>query len=151
MSKQDSLDDIVGKARGEAEALGSQNDSASGQKKPETSKNANLIVLVIIALVLLLVRVVVIDAESRQLDEDAALAALQIFTEADSRIVDYFRQNRELPEEYPDNLYRSAVEYQKTDDDRYTIRVLIEPHDTVVERNTDRNTPPENLEDLLNI
>ena len=151
MSKQDSLDDVVGKARGEAQALESQNDIASSKKESESNKNTSLIVLVIIALALLLGRVVVIDAESRQLDEDAALAALQIFTEADSSIVDYFRQNRELPEEYPDLLYSSIVEYQKIDDNRYTIRVLIEPHDTVIERSTDRSTPPENLEDLLNI
>lgn len=152
MSRQDSLDDIVGKAKGEAESLGQQNDNSSANKNESPAgKNANLIVLLIVVLVLLFVKVAIIDVKSRQLEENAAIAALQIFSEADAIIIDYFQQYRELPEEFVDDLYSYLVEYQKIDDDRYSIRVLVEPHDMVIEKSVGRNFSSQELEDLLNI
>jgi hypothetical protein len=94
---------------------------------------------------------VVTDSSSRELADDMADSALDLFMEADASVVNYFMTTRELPDELPVVGLRPFVTLERLDPDRYTLTVNMPPHDTIVERHAALISPRQDINVLLNL
>lgn len=150
MANRDSLHDTINRARDET-SDGDKTGSKETAGKAGSSSAKSFAVLAGIALALLLFKILVVDSKSRQLTDDMAVSAYDLFMEADASVINYFMATRELPDTLPVIGLRPFVTYERLDPDRYTLTVNIPPHDTTIERNAALISPPEDINALLNL
>ena len=148
MSTPDSLHNTIGKATKEVYEESPEQMGGGGKSQKYGTR---LIVLAGFAVILLLIKFVLVDGKARQLKSDIAFSALDLFMEADGSVVIFYMNNGVLPQELPEAGLGTIVEYNRLDAEHYSLQVLLEPHDTVIERSALEIAPPANIEQLLNL
>ncbi|MBT5484072.1 MAG: hypothetical protein HOH14_06300 [Gammaproteobacteria bacterium] len=148
MSNQNSIHDTIAQASKEIYADASDRQEKSN--RPGKKQAYRLSVMILIILVLLIAKIF-LDTTVRQLESDMSVSALDLFMEADASVVIYYQQTGSLPDELPEAALSSIVEYNRLDEDRYSLKVLLPPHDTVIERSAQAMAPPTNTAQLLGL
>ena len=148
MSNENSIHDTIAQASKEIYADAS--DRQENITGPVKKQSYRLLAMILIILLLLITKIL-LDTTVRQLESDMSVSALDLFMEADASVVIYYQQTGSLPDELPEAALSSIVEYNRLDEDRYSLKVLLPPHDTVIERSAQTMAPPTNTAQLLGL